>query len=156
MKHTSAFAIAMLLAAAPALAHVVVAPQQSASGETQVYKVRVHNEETVATTKIELEVPEGVAVGVHGKPGPGERYEMALDAAHAGRVNKITWNVDIAPGKYVELPFTATNPKSGSEIRWTVHQYLQNNVRVDWSDKPGSGGKGSITKLVAPAGSAAK
>jgi uncharacterized protein YcnI len=146
MKTTVLTAAALLVAAA-ALAHVTVAPQQSQQGTSQVYKVRVHNEEAVATTSIELDVPEAISVTdvaplTTGKAAMGRR---------GGRVATITWNTDIAPGKYVELAFTATNPAAPTSVQWIVHQRLADGKIIDWSDKPGAHGKASVTKIVAPA-----
>jgi uncharacterized protein YcnI len=51
-----------LLVAVPSFAHVTVAPQQSAPGAKQAYNVRVHNDEKVPTSSIELQIPEGATV----------------------------------------------------------------------------------------------
>ena len=52
-------------------AHIMVSPPQSTSGTTQKYEVRVHNEEKIAATSIELEVPEAATVLDVGKPPTG-------------------------------------------------------------------------------------
>ena len=65
------------------------------------------------------------------------------------RITAITWQVDVQPGKYVALPFTAKNPEAATDLHWSMHEHLADGSTVDWSDKPGSKEKGSITKLAA-------
>ena len=57
------FAIAC---ASVASAHVSVWPRESRAGVSEKYTVRVPTEGKVATTKAELRVPEGVAIGLVG------------------------------------------------------------------------------------------
>jgi uncharacterized protein YcnI len=132
-------------AAASLSAHVMVSPTQSKTGATQKYEVRVHNEGKVAATSIELEIPDGVAVTDVAKPASGSFTKKTSGE----RVTGITWQVEVAPNRYLALPFTAKNPDSGTELRWTVHEHLADGSVVDWSDKPGSKEKGSVTKLSA-------
>jgi uncharacterized protein YcnI len=141
--------IAVLLtasAAASLSAHVMVSPPQSTAGAVQKYELRVHNEGKVAATSIDLEVPDGVTVTeVAKRPGATSTTKMI-----GNRITVITWHVDVQPGKYTALPFSAKNPDAGSELRWTMHEHLADGSVVDWSDKPGSKEKGSVTKLAAP------
>jgi uncharacterized protein YcnI len=152
MKTLSMAAVALLLAA-PAFAHVTVAPQQSAAGAKQIYKVRVHNDEKVPTTSIELQIPAGATV-VSVAPMTGATSDMAKSG---NRVTAITWKIQVQPGKYVELPFTVQNPKDAQQLQWNVHEVLSDGKAIDWNDKPGAEGKASVTKLtVATATSPAK
>lgn len=57
-----ALAVMTLLVAIPSFAHVTVAPRQSALGAKQIYKVRVHNDDKVPASSIELQIPEGATV----------------------------------------------------------------------------------------------
>jgi hypothetical protein len=45
------------------------------------------------------------------------------------------------------LPFTAKNPDGATELRWSLREHLADGSAVDWSDKPGSKEKGSVTEL---------
>jgi uncharacterized protein YcnI len=56
------FTLLTLLVAVPSFAHVTVAPQQSPAGAKQAYNVRVHNDDKVPTSSIELQIPEGATV----------------------------------------------------------------------------------------------
>jgi hypothetical protein len=103
----------------------------------------VHNEAKVAATSVDLDIPDGVTVTEVAKPAAGS---YATKTA-GDRITAITWQVDVQPGKYVALPFTAKNPDGATELRWSMHEHLADGSTVDWSDKPGSKEKGSITKL---------
>src|SRR5262245_59173722 len=117
---TTALTIVAVLTAASAWAHVTVAPQQSQQGTSQVYKVRVHNEEKVATTSIELDVPDGVTVTNIAPLTSGKSNTVKS----GDRIVKITWETEIPPSKYVELAFTAKNPSAATSVQWNVHQRL--------------------------------
>ena len=141
-KMTLAVAIA-LLAAASLSAHVMVSPTLSKAGATQKYEVRVHNELKVAATSVEVEIPEGVMVTDVAKPAAGS----ATPKKTGDRITSITWQVEVPPNKYLALVFTAKNPDAAKDLHWTVHEHLADGTVVDWSDKPGSKEKGSVTKL---------
>ena len=134
-----------LSAAASLSAHVMVSPPESKSGAVQKYEVRVHNESKLATTSVDLDIPDGVTVTDVAKPAAGS----FTTKKNGERIVQITWQVDVQPSKYLALPFTAKNPQ-GTELKWTLHQHLSDGSVVDWSDKPGSKEKGSVTKLAAP------
>ena len=145
---SSKLAIGALIAVATAAtvsAHVMVSPTQSKSGGTQKYEVRVHNEAKVAATSIDVDVPDGVTVTDVAKPAAG----TFTTKKSGDRITSITWQIEVQPSKYVALPFTATNPASASELRWSLHEHLADGTTIDWSDKPGSKEKGSVTKLTA-------
>jgi uncharacterized protein YcnI len=138
--------IILLLTASAAVslsAHVMVSPPQSKAGAVQKYELRIHNEGKVAATSVDLEIPDGVTVTEVAKVPAG-----AFTTKTTGdRITTITWQVDVQPMKYVALPFTAKNPEGAGELRWTTHEHLADGSTVDWSDKPGSKEKGSVTKL---------
>jgi hypothetical protein len=140
------FSIVLLvtaLAVASVSAHVMVSPLQSKAGATQKYEVRVHNEAKVAATSVDLDIPDGVTVTDVAKPPTGS-YATKLTG---GRITMITWQVAVPPNKYVALPFTARNPDGSEELHWSLHEHLADGSSIDWSDKPGSKEKGSVTKL---------
>jgi uncharacterized protein YcnI len=126
-------------------AHVTVSPLQSKTGAVQKYELRVHNEAKVAATSVDLEIPDGVTVTEVAKPAIGSYTTKTT----GDRITAITWQVDVQPGKYVALPFTAKNPDAATDLHWSMHEHLADGSTVDWSDKPGSKEKGSITKLAA-------
>jgi uncharacterized protein YcnI len=132
-------------AAASLSAHIMVSPPESKTGITQKYEVRVHNESKVATTAVDLDVPEGVNITEVAKPATGSYTTKTA----AGRITQVTWQVDVQPSKYLALPFTAKNPEGATELHWTLHQHLADGSTVDWTDAPGAKEKGPVTKLSA-------
>jgi uncharacterized protein YcnI len=147
--------VGMLAVAVTSLsAHVMVSPPQSTAGALQKYELRVHNEGKVAASSIDLDVPDGVTVTEVTK-GPAGTSTTKMSG---NRITVITWQIEVQPMKYVALPFIAKNPDGATELRWTMHEHLADGSVVDWSDKPGSKEKGSVTKLAtssAAVGSAA-
>jgi len=134
-----------IAAAASLSAHVIVSPTVSKNGAVQKYEVRVHNEAKVAVTSIDVDIADGVTVvDVPTSPNGTPSTKKAGD-----RVTSITWKIDVQPNKYIALPFSAKNPETAAELHWTLHEHLADGSTVDWSDKPGSKEKGSITKLSA-------
>ena len=138
-------ALVAISAAASLSAHVMVSPTQSKTGATQKYELRVHNEAKIAATSVELEIPDGVTVIDVAKTASG----ASTTKKSGDRITSITWKVDVQPTKYLALPFTAKNPEGARDLHWTAHEHLADGSVVDWSDKPGSKEKGSVTKLTA-------
>ena len=140
---------AALLIAASAVtslsAHLTVSPLQSKAGATQKYEARVHNEGKIAATSIDLEIPDGVTVTEVAKPATGTYTTKTT----GDRITAITWQIDVQPSKYVALPFIANNPDGAADLHWNIREHLADGSVVDWSDKPGSKEKGSVTKLAA-------
>jgi len=154
MRSQLAVGMAVIVAAASLSAHVIVSPTVSKSGAVQKYEVRVHNEAKVAASSIDVDIPDGVTVvDIASSPNGSATTKKVGD-----RVTGITWKIDVQPNKYVALPFTARNPDGVAELHWTLHEHLADGSTVDWSDRPGSKEKGSVTRLSAvavPAPSAA-
>jgi uncharacterized protein YcnI len=141
------FTLLTLLVAVPSFAHVTVAPQQSPAGAKQAYNVRVHNDDKVPTSSIELQIPEGATV-----VSVAPIASATSNTTKTGdRVTAITWKIAVQPGKYVELPFTVQNPKDAAQLQWNVHEVLSDGKAIDWNEKPGAEGKASVTKLTVTA-----
>jgi uncharacterized protein YcnI len=137
---------ALVVAAGTSLsAHIVVSPLQSKSGATQKYELRVHNEAKVATKSIDLDVPDGVTITDVAKPAAG----TVTTKKSGDRITTISWQVEVAPQKYLAFPFTAQNPAGASELHWNMHEHLADGTSVEWSDNAGAKEKGSVTKLSA-------
>ena len=136
------FAVA---AVASLSAHIMVSPPQSKAGASQRYELRVHNEAKVATAEVDLEIPEGLTV-VSIAAAPAGTYTTAKTG---DRITRLMWKVEVQPGKYLALPFTAKNPDGVSEVHWNVQEHLADGSVIDWSDKPGAREKAPATKIVA-------
>jgi uncharacterized protein YcnI len=132
-----------LLVAAPAWAHVTVAPQQSPSGASQIYKVRVHNDGKGPTSSIELQIPDGVTVESVAPLANGK----SETTKKANRITTIKWEVEVSVGKYVELAFGAKNPASGTQLNWNITERFKDGSTIEYTNKPGAKEKSSVTRL---------
>ena len=139
--------------AAPALAHVTVAPASAEKGATDVQLTfRVPNEETsAATTKIQIAFPTNPPlVGVLAQPVPGWTAKVATqhlatpiqtdDGPVSDIVSSVTWTAanpaaGIQPDNYQGFDVLAgALPDSGSEVVFkAVQTYSDGNV-VNWVD----------------------
>jgi uncharacterized protein YcnI len=128
-------------------AHIMVSPPESKSGATQNYELRVHNEEKVAIKSVELTIPDGITVTSVGK-APAGTYTTAKTG---DRITLLTWTVDVAPTKYLALPFTAKNPSGPREVTWLTKAHMSDGSVVEFTDKPGAEEKASVTKIAAAA-----
>jgi uncharacterized protein YcnI len=124
-------------------AHVMVSPTDAKAGATQKYEVRVHNESKVAATGVDLEVPDDITVVEVAQPASG-----TFKTTKTGdRITGISWQVEVAPAKYVALAFTAKNPDAAKDVQWSIKEHLADGSVVEWSNKPGAKQKGSVTKI---------
>ena len=137
--------LVLTLIASVAQAHVSVRPRESKPGATVKYIVRVPTEGKVATTSIELDIPQGVIIeGV--EPMEGIKADTKREG---GRVVSITWTVTIEPGANHEFTFTAKNPSEGTEIAWKAHQRYADGTSSEWVGAAGTRQPAPITKLTA-------
>jgi uncharacterized protein YcnI len=148
MKTKVSIVVLLAVAAMTSLsAHIMVSPPQSKAGASQKYELRVHNEGKVAATGVDLEIPDGVTITDVSKPAAGAFTTKTTGS----RTTSIAWQIDVQPSKYVALLFTAKNPDGAVDLHWNIREHLADGSFVDWSDKPGSKEKGSVTKLAATA-----
>lgn len=134
----------LLLAGAPARAHVTVWPRESRASAGERYTVRVPTEGKVTTTSVELEIPTDVMVtGI--LVGSGYTYETRREG---DRIVAITWTQEIKPAEVAEFVFFARNPKSG-QIAWKARQRFADGTSADWVGVEGDRRPASVTRLVA-------
>jgi uncharacterized protein YcnI len=126
-------------------AHIMVSPPDSKAGVTQRYELRVHNEEKVAIKSVELTVPDAITVVSIGT-APSGTYTTTKTG---DRITSLTWTVDVAPEKYLALPFMAKNPDKATKVSWNTRAHLADGKTVEWSDKPGAEEKASVTNIAA-------
>ena len=131
------FTVMAMLLAASAFAHVVVAPQQSQAGASQVYKVRVHNDEKTAGHLGRARHPRRRHRDERGADGRRKinhdqdgRPHLGHHLAGAGRA----WKVRGAR-------LYGHKPPSG-QLQWNVREHFADGSVTEWSDKPGSGRQG--------------
>ena len=135
--------VALVLAASVAQAHVSVRPRESKPGATEKYIVRVPTEGKVATTSVEVEIPQGVMVDSV-EPMDGVKADMTREG---GRIVSITWTIAIEPGANREFTFTAKNPGEGTEITWRAHQRYADGTSSEWVGGAGTRQPAPVTKL---------
>jgi uncharacterized protein YcnI len=117
----------------------------SQTGSYEKYVVRVPTEGKVATTSIELVVPENVTIVSMGAPA-GFTYELK----RAGeRITNIVWSMRIAPGEFAEFAFMARNPKDIGEIAWRAIQHFADGTQTEWTGARGDKHPASVTAVKA-------
>ena len=127
-----------------AFAHAVVYPRTSAPGAYERYVLRVPNEKTAATTRVEIHFPSDLRVTSF-EDVPGWQLEVLTDSAK--RIVGAVWTGTLPPQRFVELPFMAANPKSGDRLVWPAYQTYADGERVEWTGDEGSKRPASITTL---------
>jgi uncharacterized protein YcnI len=137
-------AAAGLVLCVPVGGHVTVWPRESATGAHEKYVVRVPTEGKVATTSIELTVPEGVTVVSIGAPA-GFTYELKRTGE---RVTGIVWSMKINPGEFAEFAFVARNPKAPAEIAWKAVQRFSDGTSTEWTGPRTDKHPASVTRVI--------
>src|SRR5262245_56771270 len=95
--------VLVVVVAAPAHAHVTVAPETSRGGAVERYTMRVPTEGQVTTVAVDIEVPPDVTITSVLVTG-GFTY----DARRVGtRIVGITWKMDVKAGEVAEFVFFA-------------------------------------------------
>ena len=137
-----------LLLGVPAIAkaHVTVNPRASKPGAEEQYTVRVPTEKQVATTSVELEVPDSITVSDVSAP-EGATHE---EKRQTGRIVTIIWTKEIKPRERAEFTFVAKNPASGAEITWKIHQRYSDGTVSDWSPTTKLAAAGEAAAASAP------
>jgi periplasmic copper chaperone A len=140
-------ALAAVIAAPVAAAHVTVNPPAAAAGSFARFDVRVPTERDVATTEVTLQVPEGLfLVSFQPKPGWTRTVEMERLAQPVEifgdeiteRVASVTWSGGrIRPGEFDEFGMSARMPEqAGTELVFPALQTYAGGEVVRWIGPP--------------------
>ncbi|WP_019165495.1 YcnI family protein [Staphylococcus delphini] len=116
-------------------AHVKLDPQVSEPGSFQQYNVRVPVERDSQTTKVELEVPQGVTVSAI-QPVPGFKHQQEKNKA--GEMTKITWTATgegIGENEYQNFPIMVANPDKEGTFKWNALQTYKDGKVVKWTQE---------------------
>jgi len=147
-----AIAAASLVIPAIGYAHAVVFPKASTTGAYERYVLRVPNEKTSATTRVEIHFPVDVRVtGFEDVPG----WQLEVQRDSAKRVVGAVWTGTLAPQRFVEFPFMAANPKSATTLVWPAFQTYADGERVEWTGAEGTKTPASATTIAAAPSSGA-
>ena len=136
---------ALLLVAGPAFAHVTVRADNPAPEAYAKYTVRVPNEsEKAATTKIELELPEGYDESRY-QPVEGWDIEFGdgVMTIEGGRIE---------PGQFQEFSFSAQNPAEAGDLTFPAIQTYEDGEVARWVGEPDSEKPAPVVAIVGEAG----
>ena len=131
-----------------AFAHAVVFPRSSAPGAFERYVLRVPNEKTTPTTRVEIRFPADVRVTAF-EDVPGWTLEVLTDSAK--RIVGAVWTGTLPPQRFAEFPFMAANPKSEGKIVWPAYQTYADGERVEWTGEEGTKRPASVTTVTSSA-----
>ncbi|HEX4684531.1 MAG TPA: YcnI family protein [Gemmatimonadaceae bacterium] len=129
-----------------AFGHAVVFPKTSTPGAFERYVLRVPNEKSSATTRVEIRFPADVRVTSF-EDVPGWQLEVLTDSAK--RVVGAVWTGTLPPQRFVEFPFMAANPKAETQIVWPAYQTYADGQRVEWTGAEGTRQPASVTTIAA-------
>jgi uncharacterized protein YcnI len=146
--------LSMLLFAGMASAHVVVYPSEAKQGGYEKFIVRVPTEEKVATTSIQVKIPETVEIS-RVEPKPDWKYEFEKDSSD--KVISITWTATgagIGESEFGEFSMQGKVGKDATEIIWKAYQTYADGKVVEWTESGETANyPASVTKVIAGSGS---
>jgi len=133
-----------LLATSLAFAHAVVYPKSSRAGGYEKYVLRVPNEKSTPTLRVEIRFPAELRVTSFGDV-PGWQIEVLTDSAK--RIVGAVWSGSLPPQRFVEFPFVGANPRTATRLVWPVYQTYAEGPRVEWTGADGSKSPASWTSI---------
>lgn len=143
-----AAALAAAASAAPAAAHVQVRPAEAAPGDPVLWTVLVPNERDVATTRVELAIPEGVLPFSY-EPLPGWTRRVTKNPDQSTR--SVIWSGRLQPEEVLSTQFLATTPEAEGPISWKAIQTYADGQKVRWIGGPDTDEPASVTQISASA-----
>ncbi len=126
--------LVLLVAAAPAAAHVDVLPTTVTQGEATEFTVRVPSERDLPTTRVRIDVPDQVTVYSLGPPPPGWTATAVRGAD--GRISSVVWTGGrIPPERYADFTFLGTAFGEGEAV-WPARQTYADGQVKPWTGPP--------------------
>lgn len=142
-------AVPLALAAAPAApAHVQVRPAEAAPGDPVLWTVLVPNERDVATTRVELAIPDGVLPFAY-EPLPGWTRRVTKNADQSTR--SVVWTGRLEPEEVLSTQFLGSTPEAEGPIAWKAIQTYADGQKVRWIGGPDTEEPASFTEISASA-----
>lgn len=138
---TAMTTVLLMLIATPAFAHVTVRADNTAPGGFATYTIRVPNEREESTTRIEVQVPEGMEASRY-QPVPG--WSITIE----GGVITIEGG-EIADGQFQDFSFSARNPEAAGDLVFPALQTYSGGEEVRWVGEPGSDEPAPVVTLTA-------
>lgn len=140
--------VGVALAAAPATAHVQVRPAEAAPGDPVLWTVLVPNEQDVATTRVELAIPDGVLPFAY-EPLPGWTRRVTKNPDQSTR--SVVWTGRLEPEEVLSAQFLATTPDAEGPISWKAIQTYADGKKVRWIGGPDTEEPAAVTQITASA-----
>ena len=84
---------------------------------------------------------------------PGSQFSDRFDPASvvvrdsAKRITGAVWTGSLAPERFAEFPFVATNPKDPAQITWPIIQTYADGEKAEWTGPAGSKRPASTTNV---------
>ena len=141
-----------LTCSALGLAHIRIAPTESASGAREKYTMRVPNEKQVNSSKIEGEFPAGLDIyDFEFKPG----WKIDFKKDDKGKIIGATWTGTLHPYEFIEFGMLGINPKESKDLVWKFVQYYDDGNKEEFTGPVGSRLPSPVTNLKPAAPTAA-
>jgi uncharacterized protein YcnI len=136
-----------LTCASLTLAHIRIAPTESAPGAREKYTMRVPNEKQVATIRVEGDFPAGLNIyDFEFKPG----WKIDFKKDDKGKIIGATWTGRIVPYEFVEFGMLGINPKEDTTLVWKFVQYYEDGSKEEFTGPVGSRLPSPVTTLKKP------
>ena len=136
-----------LACASLTLAHIRIAPTESAPGAREKYTMRVPNEKQVPTIRVEGEFPAGLHIyDFEFKPG----WKIDFKKDDNGKIVGATWIGKIVPYEFVEFGMLGINPKEATSLVWKFVQYYEDGSKEEFTGPVGSRLPSPVTTLKKP------
>lgn len=144
MKQITLLAVAFMLIAGVASAHVTVKPSEVGVGSFQTFSISVPTERDMPTTGLRIVIPEGLEhVSPTVKPGwtirmVEEEGEEATAGEHEeGVVKEIIWSGGSIPAHFRDdFTFSAKVPAQTTTLLWKAYQTYRDGSIVSWELAP--------------------
>lgn len=144
----AAGAVAAVVVAAPALAHVTIQPNEAIAGSFARFVVRVPNERDDASTiRVKVELPPLAFPSFEPKDGWERREETgefdepidAFGEEVTEGVTSVTWSGgEVGPGEFTEFGFSVRMPEEPTTLTFRAIQTYDSGEVVRWTGAPDS------------------
>ena len=139
-----AAAVAALVAAPAASAHVQVRPALAAPGDPVLFQVIVPNEKDAHTVEVTLQVPKDVLPFSFEEPGGWTRENKE---GADGSLETITWKGKLAEDGFARFSFLASTPEQEGEIVWKSIQTYDDGSTSRWIGAPDADNPAAVTTI---------
>ena len=147
LRRTLVGTVFALACASLTLAHIRIAPTESAPGAREKYTVRVPKEKQVNTIRVEGEFPAGLQIyDFEFKPG----WKIDFKKDDNGKIVGATWTGKVQPYEFVEFGMLGINPKEETTLVWKFVQYYEDGSKEEFTGPVGSRLPSPVTTLKKP------